>query len=147
MRLNLSGAEAASGKICAAEEAKELKAACEASRAVCTSLVREKKTAAPPKLFDLTSLQREANRIFGYTAKQTLDLAQALYEKKLLTYPRTDSSYLTDDMEETAAKVIALLCGKLPLWRVWDFARLQGAEQQKGIRPPCNHSHYGACKD
>ena len=87
VRLNLSGAEAASGKICAAEEAKELKAACEASRAVCTSLVREKKTAAPPKLFDLTSLQREANRIFGYTAKQTLDLAQALYEKKLLTYP------------------------------------------------------------
>ena len=84
MRLDLSGAEAASGKICAAEEAKELKAACEASRAVCTSLVREKKSAAPPKPFDLTSLQREANRIFGYTAKQTLDLAQALYEKKLL---------------------------------------------------------------
>ena len=74
VRLNLSGAEAASGKICAAEEAKELKAACEASRAVCTSLVREKKTTAPPKLFDLTSLQREANRIFGYTAKQTLCL-------------------------------------------------------------------------
>ena len=114
VRLNLSGAEAASGKICAAEEAKELKAACEASRAVCTSLVREKKTAAPPKLFDLTSLQREANRIFGYTAKQTLDLAQALYEKKLLTYPRTDSSYLTDDMGGTAADIAALLCGKLP---------------------------------
>ena len=88
VRLDLSGAEAASGKICAAEEAKELKAACEASRAVCTSLVREKKTTAPPKLFDLTSLQREANRIYGYTAKQTLDLAQALYEKKLLTYLR-----------------------------------------------------------
>lgn len=114
VRLDLSGAEATSGKICAAEEAENLKAACEASRAVCTSLVREKKTAAPPKLFDLTSLQREANRIYGYTAKQTLDLAQSLYEKKLLTYPRTDSSYLTDDMEETAAKVITLLCGKLP---------------------------------
>ena len=114
VRLDLSGAEAASGKICAAEEAENLKAACEASRAVCTSLVREKKTAAPPRLFDLTSLQREANRIYGYTAKQTLDLAQSLYEKKLLTYPRTDSSYLTDDMEETAAKVITLLCGKLP---------------------------------
>ena len=121
VRLDLSGAEAASGKICAAEEAKELKAACEASRAVCTSLVREKKTAAPPKLFDLTSLQREANRIFGYTAKQTLDLAQSLYEKKLLTYPRTDSSYLTDDMEETAAKVIALLCGTLPFMAGADF--------------------------
>ena len=122
VRLDLSGAEAASGKICAAEEAKELKAACEASRAVCTSLVREKKTAAPPKLFDLTSLQREANRIFGYTAKQTLDLAQALYEKKLLTYPRTDSSYLTDDMEETAAKVIALLCGTLPFMEGMSFS-------------------------
>ena len=122
VRLDLSGAEAASGKICAAEEAKELKAACEASRAVCTSLVREKKSAAPPKPFDLTSLQREANRIFGYTAKQTLDLAQALYEKKLLTYPRTDSSYLTDDMEETAAKVIALLCGTLPFMEGMSFS-------------------------
>ena len=122
VRLDLSGAEAASGKICTAEEAKELKAACEASRAVCTSLVREKKTAAPPKLFDLTSLQREANRIFGYTAKQTLDLAQSLYEKKLLTYPRTDSSYLTDDMEETAAKVIALLCGTLPFMAGMGFS-------------------------
>ena len=112
VRLDLSGAEAASGKICAAEEAKELKAACEASRAVCTSLVREKKSAAPPKLFDLTSLQREANRIFGYTAKQTLDLAQSLYEKRLLTYPRTDSSFLTDDMGGTAAGIIKLLCEK-----------------------------------
>ena len=122
VRLDLSGAEAASAKICAAEEAKELKAACEASQAVCISVVKEKKTAAPPKLFDLTSLQREANRIFGYTAKQTLDLAQTLYEKRLLTYPRTDSSFLTDDMEETAAKVIALLCGKLPFMEGVNFS-------------------------
>ena len=122
VRLDLSGAEAASGKICSADEAEALKKSCEASRAVCTSLVREKKTAAPPKLFDLTSLQREANRIFGYTAKQTLDLAQALYEKKLLTYPRTDSNYLTDDMEETAAKVIALLCGTLPFMAGMGFS-------------------------
>ena len=121
VRLDLSGAEAASGKICAAEEAKELKAACEASRAVCTSLVREKKSSAPPKLFDLTSLQREANRIFGYTAKQTLDLAQSLYEKRLLTYPRTDSSFLTDDMGGTAAGIIALLCEKLPFMAGADF--------------------------
>ena len=122
VRLDLSGAEAASGKICSADEAEALKKSCEASRAVCTSLVREKKTAAPPKLFDLTSLQREANRIFGYTAKQTLDLTQSLYEKKLLTYPRTDSSYLTDDMEETAAKVIALLCGTLPFMAGMGFS-------------------------
>ena len=122
VRLMLPGAEAASGKICSADEAEALKKSCEASRAVCTSLVREKKTAAPPKLFDLTSLQREANRMFGYTAKQTLDLTQSLYEKKLLTYPRTDSSYLTDDMEETAAKVIALLCGTLPFMAGMGFS-------------------------
>ena len=114
VRLTLPGAEAASAKICAADEASRLKAACEASAAVCTSLVKEKKTIAPPKLFDLTSLQREANRIYGYTAKQTLDLAQTLYEKKLLTYPRTDSAFLTDDMGGTAQSIIALLCGKLP---------------------------------
>ena len=121
VRLSLSGVEAASAKIHAAEEAGNLKAACEAAQAVCTSVTREKKTVAPPKLFDLTSLQREANRIYGYTAKQTLDLAQALYEKKLLTYPRTDSSYLTDDMGGTAAQIAALLAGKLPFVQGADF--------------------------
>ena len=69
----------------------------------------------------ITSLQREANRIYGYTAKQTLDLAQALYEKKLLTYPRTDSSYLTDDMGGTAAQIAAMLAGKLPFMQGADF--------------------------
>ncbi len=122
VRLDLSGAEAASAKISDAAEADALKTACETSQAVCTSVVREKKTAAPPKLFDLTSLQREANRIFGYTAKQTLDLAQALYEKKLLTYPRTDSTYLTDDMGETAANTAAMLCGKLAFMEGAEFS-------------------------
>ena len=121
VRLSLFGVEAASAKIHAAEEAGNLKAACEAAQAVCTSVTREKKTVAPPKLFDLTSLQREANRIYGYTAKQTLDLAQALYEKKLLTYPRTDSSYLTDDMGGTVAQIAALLAGKLPFMQGADF--------------------------
>ena len=121
VRLSLSGVEAASAKIHAAEEAGNLKAACETAQAVCISVTREKKTVAPPKLFDLTSLQREANRIYGYTAKQTLDLAQALYEKKLLTYPRTDSSYLTDDMGGTAAQIAALLAGKLPFMQGADF--------------------------
>lgn len=114
VRISLSGAEAASARIREASEAAELKAACEASAAVCISVAKEEKTVSPPKLFDLTSLQREANRIYGYTAKQTLDLAQSLYEKKLLTYPRTDSAYLTDDMSDTAAELISLLCGKLP---------------------------------
>ena len=113
VRLMLPGAEAASAKICVADEASRLKAACEASAAVCTSLVKEKKTIAPPKLFDLTSLQREANRLFGYTAKQTLDLAQSLYEKRLLTYPRTDSQYLSDYMEGTAKNVIEAIFNSL----------------------------------
>ena len=121
VRLDLSGAEAASGRISDKAEADALKGACETQTAVCVSLTREKKTAAPPKLFDLTSLQREANRIFGYTAKQTLDLAQSLYEKRLLTYPRTDSSFLTDDMGGTAAGIIALLCEKLPFMAGADF--------------------------
>ena len=122
VRLSLSGAEAVSKRFPAADEAQALKKSCETSQAVCTSLVKEKKTAAPPKLFDLTSLQREANRIYGYTAKQTLDLAQALYEKKLLTYPRTDSAYLTDDMGETAAGMVTLLSEKLPFLSGMNFS-------------------------
>ena len=148
MRLSLSGAEAVSKRFPAADEAQALKKSCETSQAVCTSLVKEKKTAAPPKLFDLTSLQREANRIYGYTAKQTLDLAQALYEKKLLTYPRTDSAYLTDDMGETAAGMVTLLGEKLPFLSGMNFfaRNWKAPKQQKGIRPPRNHTHKGLSK-
>lgn len=67
---------------------------------------KEVKSVSAPKLFDLTSLQREANKKFGYTAQQTLDYMQSLYEKKLVTYPRTDSQYLSDDMEQTAYSLI-----------------------------------------
>ena len=122
VRLDLSGAEAASERISDKQKADTLKAACEAETAVCVSLTKEKKTAAPPKLFDLTSLQREANKIYGYTAKQTLDLAQTLYEKRLLTYPRTDSAFLTDDMGDTAAKTVAMLSEKLPFMEGAEFA-------------------------
>ena len=108
VRLALEGAEAVSEKIPAMEDAQAIRDACDGQRAVCVSLVREKKTEKPPKLYDLTTLQREANRVFGYTAKQTLDYAQSLYEKKLLTYPRTDSRYLTGDMAETASVVLHL---------------------------------------
>ena len=121
VRLALPGAEAASGKLTDKTAAETLKTACENSQAVCVSVTREKKTVSPPKLFDLTSLQREANRIYSYTAKQTLDLAQALYEKRLLTYPRTDSAFLTDDMGGTAAQIAALLTGKLPFMQGVSF--------------------------
>ena len=108
VRLALEGTEAVSEKIPAMEDAQTMRDACDGKKATCVSVVREKKTEKPPKLYDLTTLQREANRVFGYTAKQTLDYAQSLYEKKLLTYPRTDSRYLTVDMTETASVVLHL---------------------------------------
>ena len=108
VRLALEGAEAVSDRIVSPEDAQAIRDACDGQRAVCVSVARDKKTEKPPKLYDLTTLQREANRVFGYTAKQTLDYAQSLYEKKLLTYPRTDSRYLTCDMAETASVVLHL---------------------------------------
>ena len=113
VRLQVDGAEAVSEKFTDPALAEQVQAACDRASAVCTSVIREKKKEQPPKLYDLTTLQREANRFFGYTAKQTLDYAQSLYEKKLLTYPRTDSRYLTSDMAETASCVIHL-AAKVP---------------------------------
>ena len=106
--------KADSGRIADAETANFLKEKCTGAVAVCTSVKREKKTEQPPKLYDLTTLQREANRLFSFTAKQTLDYAQQLYEKKLLTYPRTDSQYLTEDMGQTAQHLVSDLLGPLP---------------------------------
>lgn len=103
-------------KVKTEEEAKKIAAACEKKQAVVSSLKREMKTINPPKLYDLTTLQREANRYYGFTAQQTLDLVQTLYEKKLLTYPRTDSQFITDDMEDTARQVIAIVYRQLPLF-------------------------------
>lgn len=122
VRLNLSGAEATSERISDIDKANALKEACEKAEAKCTSVTKEKKTVSPPKLFDLTSLQREANKLYGYTAKQTLDIAQSLYEKRLLTYPRTDSCYLTDDMDETAKSIAKLSMQNLPCMQGLDFA-------------------------
>ena len=113
LRLELNGSEAVSEKFTDSTEAERAAAACKGIAAICTSVTREQKEEQPPKLYDLTTLQREANRLLGYTAKQTLDYAQSLYEKKLLTYPRTDSRYLTSDMAETASCAIHL-AAKLP---------------------------------
>ncbi|MDD2956789.1 MAG: DNA topoisomerase 3 [Oscillospiraceae bacterium] len=81
-------------------EADRIRSACDGKSAGVTSVQRQEKETAPPKLYDLTTLQREANRLFGFTAQQTLDYLQSLYEKKLATYPRTDSRYLTEDMAQ-----------------------------------------------
>ena len=89
------------------EEAAELLAAlCNGSTAVVTQMKKERKKSFPPKLYDLTSLQREANRYFGYTAKRTLDMLQELYEEKLITYPRTDSQFVTEDMKDSVEELV-----------------------------------------
>lgn len=89
------------------EEAAELLAAlCNGSTAVVTQMKKERKKSFPPKLYDLTSLQREANRYFGHTAKRTLDMLQELYEEKLVTYPRTDSQFVTEDMKDSVEELV-----------------------------------------
>ena len=100
------GVDAATERIDSKTEAEQIAGACRNGQALVTSVVKEEKTVASPKLYDLTTLQRDANRLFGFTAKQTLEYTQSLYEKKLCTYPRTDSQYLSDDMEQTAGNVI-----------------------------------------
>ena len=121
VELTFGGVKAETERLDNENTAKEIITACEHSQAVCVSVTKETKTEQPPKLFDLTSLQRAANRIYGYTAKQTLDYAQALYEKKLITYPRTDSRYLTEDMTEMATVVIHLGADISPFDKAPDF--------------------------
>lgn len=103
VHLFCSGMDAVSGRM-EKGDAEALAEACRNGKAVVASLENEDKALAPPKLYDLTALQRDADRLFGFTAKQTLEYLQCLYEKKLATYPRTDSCYLTDDMGDTAVQ-------------------------------------------
>lgn len=109
----INGIDAVSEKIEDRAKADRLIDGCRGNTAVVTSVVKADKKTAPPKLYDLTSLQRDANKIFGFTAKKTLDHTQTLYERKLVTYPRTDSRYLTDDMEASARDVIDAVTKKV----------------------------------
>jgi DNA topoisomerase-3 len=110
-----AGTFTASGERLADPQAAEtIRAVCDGKSAAVRSVKREKKTAAAPALYDLTTLQREANRIFGFTAQQTLDYTQSLYEKKLCTYPRTDSRFLTSDMEPGLAALVQVVAAVLP---------------------------------
>ena len=127
LRLTLDGAKAVSEKFTDPAEAEQAATMCKGVTVTCTSVTKEQKEEQPPKLYDLTTLQREANRLFGYTAKQTLDYAQRLYEKKLLTYPRTDSRYLTSDMAETVSCVIHLAAKLPPFDSCTDFFPLMEA--------------------
>lgn len=99
VQLTAGECSVASERFKSKQDAETLRDAClKAPAAIVSKVERREKSEKPPALYDLTTLQREANRLFVYTAQQTLDYAQSLYEKKLLTYPRTDSRYLTDDM-------------------------------------------------
>ena len=124
---------AVSGRCENRKAADHLAAACYGQAAVVNKVEKKQKSVQSPKLYDLTSLQRDGNRIFGYTAQQVLDYAQALYEKKLLTYPRTDSNYLTEDMKdmvlglcETAASALpfGVTASKVDATRVVDNSRV-----------------------
>lgn len=112
------GFKASSVRIDDESEADNLTSSCNGKTVTVTDVKKEVKSVSAPKLFDLTSLQREANKKFGYTAQQTLDYMQSLYEKKLVTYPRTDSQYLSDDMEQTAYSLIPAISEHFEFGRV-----------------------------
>lgn len=97
--------------------AKILAEKCNGRTAAVVNVEKSIKTVNPPKLYDLTTLQREANRQYGYTAQQTLDYTQSLYESKLVTYPRTDSQFLTEDMEDTALDMVDTIYSAIPIFK------------------------------
>lgn len=94
-------------------EAQQLAENCTGQSVSVKSVTQTEKMEKAPGLYDLTTLQRDANRLLGYTAQQTLDYLQSLYEKKLCTYPRTDSRYLTDDMEDSVNTLVFCAAGIL----------------------------------
>ena len=94
--------------------AEQLRESCQGASAVVKQVERKDKSEKPPALYDLTTLQRDANRLLGFTAQQTLDYLQNLYEKKLCTYPRTDSRYLTSDMAEGLPVLVNLVANAMP---------------------------------
>lgn len=114
VELDFQSFRATSGKFSSKTDAEALRTACLGKSAVVQSISRKEKTEKPPKLYDLTSLQRDANRLLGYTAKETLDYLQSLYEKRLATYPRTDSRYLTEDMAPGLPALCRTVAGTLP---------------------------------
>ena len=115
-----AGAVRAEGeKIRDKQEAGERLAVLKGTETAAVSKMEEvQKEDKPPLLYDLTSLQRDANRMYGITAQQTLDLAQSLYEKKLATYPRTDSRYLTDEMDDSTKRLACLMKEK------WGYTKI-----------------------
>ena len=118
VELEGAGFTATREKIKDKSHAETIAVKCNGKIAVIKSVEKHEKSTAPPKLYDLTTLQREANRLFGYSAKQTLEYAQNLYEKKILTYPRTDSRFLTEDMKGSLPMLAASAGRYMPMFTV-----------------------------
>ena len=114
VQLDLPGFTAASARMDKKADAEQLKNACQSGTVTVKQVARRDKSEKPPALYDLTTLQRDANRLLGFTAQQTLDYLQNLYEKKLCTYPRTDSRYLTSDMAEGLPVLVNLVANAMP---------------------------------
>lgn len=115
VQLSLGGFTAASERFKKKAEADIISKACQGSVAVVTKAECKEKSEKPPALYDLTSLQRDANRVLGFTAQQTLDYTQNLYEKKLVTYPRTDSRFLTEDMATMLPDLVGMVFHTFPV--------------------------------
>lgn len=111
VELSGAGVVAVSEQTAQEQDADTMQAACDGQCAVVGSIERKRVEKKPPKLYDLTTLQREANRYYGLTASQTLQAAQELYEEKLVTYPRTDSQFVTEDMRKTVESLVLALDG------------------------------------
>ena len=127
IQLKAGDIDAASRRFSTKSDADRLLSQCHnAGEAVIESVETKEKLEKPPLLYDLTSLQRDANRILGFTAQQTLDYTQSLYEKKLVTYPRTDSRYLTDDMREMLPGLLKAVAEKF---------RISGNLRNEPVRP------------
>ena len=113
VQLDCGSLTAASQRLTECAEAERIAALCDGKEARISKLEQKERLEQPPRLYDLTSLQRDANRLLGYTAQQTLDYAQSLYEKKLASYPRTDSRYLTSHMENSTKTLVASITNLL----------------------------------
>jgi len=110
----LDGFKASGERLKDKDTAEAIRFACDSQIAVVKTVHNQEKTQSPPKLYDLTTLQREANRLFGYTATQTLNCVQNLYELKIATYPRTDSRFITEDMAKGIPALINNVVTVLP---------------------------------
>lgn len=115
VQLDLGGFILSGEKLQEKQMAQTLRNACDGKNITIERVEHKEKTENPPKLYDLTTLQREANRQLGFTAEQTLEYVQSLYEKKFVTYPRTDSRYVTEDMKDSITDVVEIAAGLFSL--------------------------------